>query len=105
MTSPTINLPATTGQKLQFRWTFATDTASVAGDEIRVEVLDTTAASTTSVFVLHGGAQWNASWRLASVDLSAFAGRQIRLRFGATDAGSNSLVEAGFDDVRVTQPQ
>jgi hypothetical protein len=39
------------------------------------------------------------------VDLSTYAGRTIRLVFGATDAGSNNLVEATFDDVRVTKPQ
>ena len=105
-TSPTIALPATAGQKLQFRWTFADDAAAVAGDELRVEVLDTVASTATSVFVVHGRAtQFNAGWHLASVDLSAFAGGTIQLRFSATDAGSNSLVEAGFDDVRVTQPQ
>jgi hypothetical protein len=37
--------------------------------------------------------------------MDAFAGKTIRLRFSATDAGANSLVEAGFDDVRITQPQ
>ena len=105
-TSPTIDLPATTGQKLQFRWTFATGAGTVAGDELRVEVLDVGAATATTVFVVPGSAtQRNAGWHLASVDLSAFAGRTIQLRFSANDAGSNSLVEAGFDDVRVTRPQ
>ncbi|MEA2518818.1 MAG: Immune inhibitor peptidase, partial [Chloroflexota bacterium] len=54
----------------------------------------------------HGAAsQRNASWKLASIDLSAYAGKTIRLRFSATDAGTNGIVEAAFDDVRVTQPQ
>ena len=104
-TSPTIGLSAAAGQKLQFRWTFATDAASVVGDELRVEIIDTSDSTATTIAVVHGGFQRNAGWHLATIDLSAFAGRTIRLRFSATDAGSNSLVEAGFDDVRVTQPQ
>ena len=78
----------------------------MAGDELRVEVLDVAAVTATTVFVVPGSAtQRNAGWHLASIDLSAFAGRTVRLRFSANDAGSNSLVEAGFDDVRVTRPQ
>ncbi|MEO5940650.1 MAG: M14 family metallopeptidase [Candidatus Limnocylindrales bacterium] len=104
LTSPSIAMPPTAGQKLQFRWTFATDGAAVTGDEFRIDVLDVTAARTTSVFVAHG-AQRNGGWHAASIDLSAFAGHEIRLRFSASDVAANSLVEAGFDDVRVTQPQ
>ena len=51
------------------------------------------------------GAERNASWHLSWSDLTPWAGKTIRVRFSATDGGSNSLVEAGFDDVRVTQPQ
>jgi len=47
----------------------------------------------------------SAGWRTTSIDLSAWAGKTIRVRFSATDAGVNGVVEAGFDDVRVTQPQ
>ena len=105
-TSPAIILPATAGQKLQFRWTFADDSSAVIGDELRAEILDVGAATATAVLVVHGTSTVrNASWHLASIDLSAYAGRTIRIRFSATDAGSNSLVEAGVDDVRVTQPQ
>ena len=106
MTSPTIDLPATARQKLQLRWTFADDSAAVTGDELRVEVLDPLAATATSVLVAHGTAtQRTAGWHTFSYDLGAFAGRTIRIRLSATDAGSNSLVEAGIDDVRVTMPQ
>jgi hypothetical protein len=44
-------------------------------------------------------------WRSSSIDLSAFAGRTIRLRFLGDGRRNNGIVEAGFDDVRVTQPQ
>jgi len=106
VTSPTIDMSAAAGQKLQFRYTFAHDATSRTADELRVEVLDVDASTVTSVFVLHGApVNRTASWKLGSVDLTAFAGRTIRLRFSATDAGTNGIVEAAFDDVRVTRPQ
>lgn len=106
VTSPTIDLPGAAGQKLQFRYTFAHDKTAGSTDEFRVEVIDATAATTSSVFVVHGApVERNASWKAASIDLSAYAGHTIRLRFSATDAGTNGIVEAAFDDVRVTQPQ
>jgi hypothetical protein len=102
--SPSIRLPATAHQKLQFRWSFAHDTTARSADEFRVEVLDGSVA--TTVLLARGAAvERNAGWRLASVDLTAWAGRTVRLRFSATDAGTNGVVEALFDDVRVTQPQ
>ena len=106
VTSPTIAMATLAGQKLQFRWTFAHDASAVSGDEFRVEVLDVDAGPTTTVFRAHGtGTVRNAGWHLASIDLTAFAGRTIRLRFSAADTGTNGIVEAGFDDVRVTQAQ
>jgi carboxypeptidase T len=106
VTSPTIDLPAAAGQKLQFRYTFAHDATSGPVDQLRVDVLDTGAATVTTVFLLSGSpVNRVASWKLASVDLTAFAGRTIRLRISATDAGTNGIVEAAVDDIRVTQPQ
>jgi hypothetical protein len=107
VTSPTIDLPATAGQKLQFRWTFAHDARATSADEFRVEVIDVGSGNAaTSVLVVPGTpVVRSAGWRTMSIDLSAWAGKTIRLRFSATDAGVNGVVEAGFDDVRVTQPQ
>jgi hypothetical protein len=105
VTSPTIYVPAVTGQKLQFRWTFATDTTSVRGDELRVTVTDVSTATDTDVLVARGGFQRTAGWHLASISLDAWAGKTIRLRFSAADVGRNGIVEAGFDDVRVTRSQ
>jgi carboxypeptidase T len=105
-TSVPISLPAAAGQKLQFRWTFAHDATSRSVDELRVEVIDTSDSSATTVLLVQGAAtEMNAGWRSSSIDLSTWAGRTIRLRFSATDAGTNGIDEAGFDDIRVTQPQ
>jgi carboxypeptidase T len=103
LTSPVITLPARAGQKLQYRWTFATDTTSVYGDELRVEVIDVATSTATTVAGARGGVQRDGAWRLASVNLDAWAGKAIRLRVSATDTGVNGIIEAGFDDVRVTQ--
>jgi len=106
VSSPTIDLPAAAGQKLQFRYTFAHDARATSADEFRVEVIDVGGGTTTSVLVVRGApVERNASWKTGCIDLSAFAGRTIRVRFSATDGGTWGVVEAAFDDVRVTQPQ
>jgi aminopeptidase S len=106
VTSPPINLPSPAGQKLQFRYTFAHDHTATSADRFRVEVIDVAGGTATPVFTAYGApVERNASWKSASIDLSAYAGRMIRLRFSATDVGTNGIVEAAFDDVRVTQPQ
>jgi hypothetical protein len=106
VTSPPFKLTPAAHQKLQFRYTFAHDRYASSVDVFRVQVVDVDAATRTTVWAIHGApVERNASWASASVDLSTYAGRTIRLVFGATDAGSNNLVEATFDDVRVTKPQ
>lgn len=104
--SPVIVLPAAAGQKLQFRWSFAHDASATARDRFVVQVEDVVAATRTSVLDAVGGPhERNAAWTPASIDLTAWAGRSIRLRFVAVDAATNGIVEAAFDDVRVTRPQ
>jgi hypothetical protein len=106
VTSPSFTMGAGAHQKLQFRYSFAHDAASTSADVFQVQVLDVVAGTRTTVWALHGNAaNRNASWGSASVDLSAFVGRTVRLVFSATDGGRNNLVEAAFDDVRVTRPQ
>ena len=107
VTSVPIVLPNTAHQKLQFRWAFAHDRTATFGDEFRVEVVDVTGGgSGATVYVVHGTPiARSAAWRTSTVDLSAYAGKTIRVRFSAADVGRNGIVEAAFDDVRVTQPQ
>jgi len=104
--SPVIDLPSSSGQKLQFRWSFAHDASATARDRFVVEVEDVAASTRTPVLVALGGPrERNAAWSLASIDLGPWAGRAIRLRFVAVDAALTGIVEAAFDDVRVTRPQ
>jgi hypothetical protein len=43
------------------------------------------------------------TWSARTVDLTPWAGQTIRVRFDASDAGTGSLIEAGFDNVVVTR--
>ncbi|HET7726887.1 MAG TPA: M14 family zinc carboxypeptidase, partial [Candidatus Limnocylindrales bacterium] len=103
VTSRAITLPATSGQRLTFRYAFGHGPGGTADDAFRVEVV--AAAGPATVFSVEGAAaDSDAVWRSASVPLDTWAGQSIRLRFSATDGGPDTLVEAAFDDVRVTLP-
>jgi hypothetical protein len=59
---------------------------------------------TTAVFSQAGAAtNRNGAWATASANLSAYAGQSVRILIEAADASTASLVEAGVDDVRITQ--
>ena len=71
----------------------------------KVFVVDVGTGTQTKVFELLGrAADVDATWRSASVSLSPFAGRTIRLLFVAGDNGPHNLVEAGLDDIRIQRP-
>ena len=90
---------------LTFRWYFAHSARSRSGDFLRVEVLNVATGTRTGVFERLGrAADVDAAWRTASVSLAPFAGQTVRIVFVARDGGTNNLVEAGFDDVRIRRP-
>ncbi|HEY3336816.1 MAG TPA: M14 family zinc carboxypeptidase [Candidatus Limnocylindrales bacterium] len=102
--SPLIELPATAGQSLTFRWFFAHGSDSSAADHLRA-IIEDAVGTQTVVWERRGSATLvGGAWRTASVNVDAWAGRAIRVRFEASDAGASSLVEAGVDDIRVTRP-
>jgi aminopeptidase S len=43
------------------------------------------------------------AWTTQNVSLSSFAGQTVQIRFEAADAGTASLIEAGFDNVLITR--
>ena len=99
-----MTLRAAAGQRLTFAWTFAHGASATADDEFRVQLI-TAGGAVATVFVVKGAAvDRDAAWRTASVALDRWAGQTVKLRFIARDAGGGSLVEAAFDDVRVTRP-
>ncbi len=101
--SPVIALPATTGQRLTFRYVFAHDAASTSADGLKA-IVERGDGSTTTVWSVAGSAHdLDGAWRTASVPMDAFAGESVRIRFVATDGGPSNLVEVEIDDVRVTR--
>jgi len=60
--------------------------------------------TSTQVFQsLGAAANRNGAWTPVTASLNAFAGQTVRIRFEAADASTASLVEAGVDDVAITQ--
>ncbi|HET8784235.1 MAG TPA: M14 family metallopeptidase [Candidatus Limnocylindrales bacterium] len=87
---------------LTFSWYLAHSAGSTSKDFFRVVVVDTETGKRTKVFERLGrAADVDAAWHSASVSLSAFAGRTIRLLFVAADGSPHNLVEAGLDDIRI----
>jgi hypothetical protein len=100
--SPVITLPTTGTLTLSAQWYLAHLNNSSTADAFRIRVVSGT--TITTVFQQLGAATNRAgSWGTATADLSAFRGQSIRLLVEATDASTASLVEAGVDDVRITQ--
>nr|WP_221473930.1 M14 family zinc carboxypeptidase [Planomonospora venezuelensis] len=99
--SPAITLPAGGTLTLSLSWYLAHGSNSSSADFLRVKVVGST---TTQVFQQLGAAtNRNGSWATATADVSAFAGQSVRILIEAADASGASLVEAGVDDVKITQ--
>jgi subtilisin family serine protease len=99
--SPLITLPSGT-ITLSFAWYLAHLNNATSADFFRVSVV--VGSSATVVFSQAGAATNRAgAWATATVNLSSFAGQTIRIRVEAADASTASLIEAGVDDVLVTQ--
>lgn len=96
---------AATYGPLTFRWYLAHSADSRSKDFFRVYVVDAATGAKTQVFERRGrSADVDATWRSASVSLAAFAGQTIRILIVARDGGTNNLVEAGLDDIRIQRP-
>ncbi len=97
-----IALPSTGNLTLSFQYYLAHGSNSSSADFFRAYVVGST---TTQVFQSLGAASnRNGVWTAVNnLDLNAFAGQTVRIRFEAADASTASLVEAGVDDVVITQ--
>jgi hypothetical protein len=99
--SPAITLPSTGTLTLSFSWYLAHLNNATNADFFRVSIV----GSTTSVVFQQLGAAANraGAFATASVNISSFAGQTVRILISAADAGTASLIEAGVDDVKITQ--
>ena len=102
VTSPAIALPATIG-RLTFRYYLAHSNGSSSADALRAVVMADDGDHV--VFTEHGAANDDdAAWASASIDIAAYAGQTIHLRFEAVDGGRANLLEAAVDDIRIRRP-
>jgi carboxypeptidase T len=99
--SPAITLTGGTRFRLNLAYYLAHGSNATSADFFRVRVLGSTTG--TVVNVPGAAVNRNGAWATASADLSPWAGQTVRLQVEAADASTGSLVEAGVDDVRVTQ--
>jgi extracellular elastinolytic metalloproteinase len=99
--SPAITLPSTGTLTLTFNQYLAHGSNATSADLLRVSVVGTTSSV---VFQRVGSAtDVDGAWAAATASLNAFAGQTVRLLVEAADADTASLVEAGIDDVTITQ--
>lgn len=99
--SPAISLPSSGTLTLSFEYYFAHASNATSADYLRVSVVGST---TSLVFEeLGAGNDDDAVWDSHSADISSFAGQTVRILIEAADASSASLIEAGIDDVVITQ--
>lgn len=101
--SRAIDLPATPGQRLTFRYYLAHASDATTADLLRVDVLDAAGVATPVLIERAAANDDDAAWASASILLDPWAGSTIRIQATAIDAARASLVEAGIDDVRVTR--
>jgi len=100
--SPPITLPTSGTLGLSLSWYLAHGSNASSADYLRVAVV--TGSGTTTVFQQAGAASnRNGAWGVATANLTPYAGQTVRILVSAADASGASLVEAGVDDVRVTQ--
>jgi carboxypeptidase T len=97
-----IALPGAPGS-LTFRYTFAHGLVSAA-DGLRAFIEDEAGTRTPVWSRIGSWKSVGAVWTRASVPLTAWGGKTIRVVFEATDGGRDSLLEVGIDDVRVERP-
>lgn len=98
--SPAISLPTGGNLTLSFSYYLAHLNNSSSSDFLRVSIVGN---STAVVFEQLGTRSNNeAIWDSISVDVSSFAGQTVYILIEAADAGGGSLVEAGVDDVRIS---
>ncbi len=101
--SPPIALPAGTNLTLTFRMYFAHQNNATGEDFFRVRIMSSNGTGQT--VWARGGRAANVAgvWTTRSVNISAWAGQTVQLRVDAMDAGSGSVIEAGFDNVVITR--
>jgi carboxypeptidase T len=98
-----VAIPATTGA-LRFRYYLAHASNASAEDAFRAYVEAEDGTRTLVLEELGAANTDRPAWLTATVAMTPWAGQDIRIVFEAADLGSDSVVEAAVDDVRITRP-
>lgn len=101
--SAPIALPASVGP-LSLRYYLAHAADSSPDDWFRVWVEAADGTRTLLLEELGSADDDAAAWASARVSMAPWAGQTVRLVIGAADEGTDSLVEAAVDDVRIERP-
>jgi extracellular elastinolytic metalloproteinase len=103
--SPAITLPAGATLNLTFSYYLAHGTNSSSADFFRAFVVNSAGAATQVFQELGAADDDDAAYVTTSpaINISAFAGQTVRIRFQAADASTASLVEAAVDNVTITR--
>jgi len=101
--SPPIALPSTGTLVLTFRFYLAHRTSATSADYFRVRVVGNDGVPQTVYTRVASSQDKGGVWMTRTVNLGAWAGQTIQLRFDALDNASASLIEAGFDNVSITR--
>ncbi|WP_028183643.1 M14 family zinc carboxypeptidase [Salinispora arenicola] len=99
--SPAVSLPSSGTLTLSLAWYLAHYSNASSADYLRVSVVH---SGGTTTLLDQAGAATNrsASWSVASLDLTPYAGQSIQIQVEAADAAGGSLVEAAVDNVTIT---
>jgi hypothetical protein len=101
--SQDITLPSDAQLTLSFEYYLAHGSNSSSADYLRVTVVST---DTLKVFEELGAANNdNGAWAIDNVNISQFAGQTVYLLIEAADDASESLVEAGIDNLMIVSSE
>ena len=101
--SPAIAMPAKTGQRLTFRYVFAHTAGSTTADRLVISIQDASGHRTPVVTVLGSPVDVDGTWKSASVNVDAWAGKSVRIHVLAVEGGPANLLEVELDDMRITR--
>lgn len=99
--SPPINIPTGTSAEIEFSFFFGHTDAATKDDWLAVKIQS--ADQSRNLLLKRGGSgARTGSWRTKVRNISEFMGKQVRILVIANDGGQNNLVEAGFDEMKIT---
>jgi carboxypeptidase T len=103
--SPIVHLPAR-ASSLHLRYWVGMGADATTRDRVRVRLVGRDGAALATALTVRGSGRGRAPrWRTLDYRIPVrLAGRDVAIELVATDAGRDSTVEAGVDEVRVTAP-